>query len=101
MVGVVLSLLILSVALSIYTTEVQYQEFQRNKYNSAILNFSDDFNRVLTGILAGATKSYNNNCRYNYSKSLSDDEFYKLGCCSGKCLYSLRVAEQPEFNLFL
>jgi hypothetical protein len=60
MVGVVLSLLILSVALSIYTTEVQYQEFQRNKYNSAILNFSDDFNRVLTGILAGATKSYNN-----------------------------------------
>jgi hypothetical protein len=60
MVGVVLSLLILSVALSIYTSEVQYQEFARNKYNTAVLNFSDDFNRVLTGILAGATASYNN-----------------------------------------
>ncbi|MEM3803744.1 MAG: hypothetical protein QXX17_04970 [Conexivisphaerales archaeon] len=59
MVGVVLSLLILSVALSIYATEVQYQEFERNQYNSAVLNLSDDFNRVLTGILSGATQLYN------------------------------------------
>jgi hypothetical protein len=59
MVGVVLSLLILSVALSIYLANVQYSQFEQSTYYSQALNLSDDFTRVLTDILAGATLTYN------------------------------------------
>jgi len=59
-VGVVLSLLILSVAVTLYMDQLQYSQFQISTYNTAALNIADDFNRVLTNILAASTVTYNN-----------------------------------------
>jgi hypothetical protein len=59
MVGVVLSLLILSVAVSVYMGSLQYSQFQKSTYSGAVLNLSNDFTRVLTNILGGTTISFN------------------------------------------
>src|SRR5579875_2866689 len=74
-VGVVLSLLILSVAIPLYAGSLQFNQFDQSTYNSAVLNISDDFNRVLTNILAGATLSFNSTADISTPRAWANTNF--------------------------
>src|SRR5579885_3411720 len=74
-VGVVLSLLILSVAITLYAGSLQFNQFDQSTYNSAVLNISDDFNRVLTNILAGATLSFNSTADISTPRAWANTNF--------------------------
>jgi len=83
--ALLIGIMVTSLAVSIYLTATQYQEFRYQASKEIIINIDKDFKRALTRILALAT--------HNYNKSISSslEEILK-GSATGKC------EETADFN---
>jgi hypothetical protein len=76
--ALLIGIMVTSLAVSIYLTATQYQEFRYQASKEIIINIDKDFKRALTRILALAT--------HNYNKSISSSlEKILKGSATGKC----------------
>ncbi|MEM1547052.1 MAG: hypothetical protein QXP91_11445 [Candidatus Methanomethylicia archaeon] len=63
--SLLIGIIVTSLAVSLYLTSTQYQEFRYKASKEVILNIDKDFKRTLTRILASATNEYNTTADFN------------------------------------
>jgi len=62
---ILIGVIVTSLAVSIYLTATQYQEFRYKASKEIVINIDKDFKRTLTRILASATNEYNTTADFN------------------------------------
>jgi hypothetical protein len=62
---ILIGVIVTSLAVSLYLTATQYQEFRYKASKEIVINIDKDFKRTLTRILASATNEYNTTADFN------------------------------------